>query len=170
MVGRLPVRSIPPRKVQTARGGFGHSGGSVAGAPVSAPRARTGGPARALGFRWFIPIVTIGVILALVALPAAVPGPSFSLGPVTSQRYCHIAPEGGNYSYWLASFDLANHGASASAAVAVLVDGTPVATEHVYVASGATTGVHANVTNPAIGVDALCAPHNVTVGVWGYLL
>lgn len=137
--------------------------------PSSLPRPRPGAPARVSGIRWFIPIVTMALVVAVIAIPAALPAPSFTLGPLTIVRTCHLEPAGGNYSFWLVSFDIANHGASASAAAVILIDGAPVAAQHVPVASGATSTVHANVTDSAVPVDAPCAPHNVTAQIWGYL-
>ncbi len=75
----------------------------------------------------------------------------------------------GNTSYWIVSFGIANHGAAASPAVAILLDGAPVAFDQPFVGSGATTQVHANVTDPSVAVDALCLAHHVTVAIWGYI-
>ncbi len=135
----------------------------------SPSQPRAGRPGRVAGIRWFIPIITIVVVVAVIAVPAALPAPAFDLGPVTMDRTCHLDPAGGNYSFWLVSFDITNHGASASAAVAILINGTPVSTEHVAVASGASVTVHANVTDAAIPVDVACAPHDVTAAIWGFL-
>ncbi len=84
-------------------------------------------------------------------------------------RSCNYNTTKGTYSSWAVGFNITNRGASASAAVIVSVDGTGVAYEYEFVPSGATVEVHEVVTDPAIPTDPACLPHNVTVGIGGYV-
>lgn len=127
------------------------------------------GLAALLGGRWLIVILIVVVVLAVIVAGAARPAPVFSVGAVTSNRSCFFNTTSGNYSYWNVSFTIANTGPSASAALAIMIDGATVSFEHEYVASGAMAAVHQTVTDPAVPLDPACDPHNVTVAIWGYV-
>lgn len=131
---------------------------------------RPSGAGRILRSGWFILIVVVLIAMTVVAAWELQRGPVFSLGPVSSQRYCYYPTARGNYSFWWVSFNLTNRGASASAAVVVLIDGSEVSYQHYFVASGMTAEISENVTDPAIPTDPGCSPHNVTAEIWGYLL
>ncbi len=130
---------------------------------------RPGGAGRLLGGRWMIIILIVVVILAIIVAGAARPAPAFSLGSVAWHRYCFSNTTSGNYSYWNVSFTIANTGPSASAAVAISIDGAAVSYEHEYVATGAMAAVRQTVTDAAVPLDPGCEPHNVTVAIWGYV-
>ncbi len=139
------------------------------GAASDSPRpSRSAG--RPLGGRWMIVILIVVVILAFIVVGAARPAPVFSLGSLSSHRSCFFNTTRGNYSYWNVSFTIGNTGPSASAAVAISIDGATVSFDHEYVASGSMATVIRTVTDSAVPVDPGCEPHNVTAAIWGYLL
>ncbi len=84
-------------------------------------------------------------------------------------RSCFYNTTRGNYSFWNVQFNITNRGASASAAVVISVDGVDVVQQHDMVASSATVEFHEVVVDSAIPTDPACLPHNVTVGILGYV-
>ncbi len=109
------------------------------------------------------------VVVAAVLLWGARPGPVFTLSGMSAERSCFFNTTQGNTSSWDVFVNITNHGSSASAAVTIAVDGSAVASQYDFIPSGATVEVHQIVTDSSIPVDAACLPHDVTVGIGGYV-
>ncbi len=109
------------------------------------------------------------VVVAAITLWAARPGPVFSLSGVSYERACFYNTTKGNYSFWTVYFNVTNRGASASAAVVISVDGTGIVRLYEFVSSGETVEFHDAVADPSIPTDPVCAQHEVTVGIGGYV-
>ncbi len=115
-------------------------------------------------------ILAIVIVLAVVTLWGARPGPVLAFTGTGFERFCSYDTAQGNTSYWSVFSNLTNRGASASAAVVISVDGTGLVNQYYSVPSGATVEIHQIVRDSQIPVDPACLQHNVTVAVGGYLL